>query len=253
MPPFLVLGPLEVQDAAGVPIRMNRRKVREVLALLLLRPGVVVDVEEIVDALWGEQPPASARANLYSYVSDLRRVLAVAAPADQPRPSHVRNGYRLDLRVGECDAYLFEELAASGRRALRDGRFAAAGECLASALGLWRGRVLHGIDAEFCADAATRLEQTRLGAEEDYVDARLGLGQHEELAIELEAAVRRHPLRERMWGQFMVALCRAGRRADALRAYHRIHDELDAELGIGPCAELRTLHRAIVSGHPVRV
>jgi DNA-binding SARP family transcriptional activator len=249
MPAFLVLGPLEVRATDGVPTRLARRKLRELLALLLLRPGTVIDVDEMVDVLWGEHPPASARANLYSYVSDLRRVLAFAAPADEPRPSHTRDGYRLDLRTGECDAYVFEELAVSGRRALKDGRHAAASDCLATALGLWRGRALQGINADFCAAAAARLEQTRLCVEEDHIEARLRLGQHEELAIELAATVRRHPLRERLWGQFMVALCRAGRRTDALRAYDQLSNVLDAELGIGPSTELRTIHRAILGGH----
>src|SRR5687768_5963468 len=117
MPAFLVLGPLEVRAAhGGGPARLTRRKLRELLALLLLRPGAVVDVDEIVDMLWGECPPVSARANLYSYVSDLRRVLALAAPDGEPRLTNTPNGYRLDLLAGECDAYLFEELAAAGRR-----------------------------------------------------------------------------------------------------------------------------------------
>jgi DNA-binding SARP family transcriptional activator len=251
MPVFLVLGPLEVRAADGEPTRLTRRKLRELLALLLLRPGAVVDVDEIVDALWGERPPVSARANLYSYVSDLRRVLALAVPAGEPRPSHTPNGYRLDLHAGECDAYMFEDLAATGRRALKECRYAAASESLATALGLWRGKALQGIDTEFGAAFAARLEQTRLGAEEDYIDARLCLGQHEELAIELETSVRRNPLREKLWGQFMVALCRAGRRTDALRAYQKVCDVLDAELGVGPSNELRTLRHAIVAAKSV--
>ncbi|GIH05372.1 hypothetical protein Rhe02_34390 [Rhizocola hellebori] len=249
MPAFLVLGPLEVRAADGEPTRLTRRKMRELLALLLLRPGAVIDVEEIVDALWGEAPPASARANLYSYVSDLRRVLAVAAPADEPRPSHTPNGYRLDLRTGECDAYMFEDLAAAGRRALRETRYPEAAENLFMALSLWRGKALQGIDTEFTAAFAARLDQTRLGAEEDYIDARLGLGQHEALAFELETLVRRNPLRERLWGQFMTALYRSGRRTDALRAYQKVCDVLDTELGIGPSTELRSLRHAIASGH----
>lgn len=248
MPAFLVLGPLEVRAADGEPTRLTRRKLRELLALLLLRPGVVVDVEEIVDALWGERPPVSARANLYSYVSDLRRVLALATPEGERRLSNTPNGYRLDLKTGDCDAYLFEELAAAGRRALRQGRLAEASESLFTALGLWRGKALQGIDTEFSAAFTARLEQTRLGAEEDYVEARLGLGQHEELAIELETSVRRNPLRERLWGQFMVALYRAGRRTDALRAYQKVCEVLEAELGIGPSGELKSLRQEIASG-----
>jgi DNA-binding SARP family transcriptional activator len=251
MPPLLVLGPLEVHSPDGVPIRLTRRKLRELLALLLLRPGTTVDFDEIVDVLWGEHPPTSARANLNSYVWDLRRVLARAAPADEPRPSHTRNGYRLELRTDECDAYLFEELATTGRQALKYRRYAEAAECLAQALGLWRGQVLRDIAAEFCTVPAARLDQARLRALEDYANARLSLGQHEDLAIELAAAVRRYPLCEHLWAQFMVALYRAGRRTDALRAYHEGRDVLDAELGIGPGMELRTLHRAIVGGHRV--
>lgn len=247
MPPFLVLGPLEVRTPDGMPTSLKRRKARELLALLVLRSGTTVEREEIVDVLWGERPPVSAQANLNSYVWDLRRVLARAAPADEPRPTTSRNGYRLDLRTEECDAYLFEELAATGRQALRNDRYRAAAELLAKALGLWRGRVLQGITAEFCVATAARLDLVRFEAMEDYADARLGLGQHEELATELAATVRRHPLHERLWAQFMVALYRSGRRTDALRAYHDVCEVLNVELGVGPCTQLRLLQQAIAS------
>lgn len=247
MPPFLMLGPLEVRTPDGTPTSLKRRKVRELLALLVLRSGTTVGREEIVDVLWGERPPVSAHANLNSYLWDLRRVLARAAPADEPRLTTARNGYRLDLRTEECDAYLFEELAATGRQALRNDRCRAAAELLAKALALWRGRVLQGITAEFCVATAARLELVRFEAMGDYADARLGLGQHEDLATELAAAVRRDPLRERVWAQFMVALYRSGRRTDALRAYHDVCEVLNVELGVGPCTQLQLLHQAIAN------
>jgi DNA-binding SARP family transcriptional activator len=245
MPVFLMLGPLEVRTPDGVPVPLSRHKLRQLLALLLLRPNTAIDVDEMVDALWGERPPASARANVYSYIGDLRRVLADATPPDRPRLIHCANGYRLELRPGECDVDVFEHLAAGGHRALLEGRHRAAAEQLRRALALWRGPLLRGIDNEFCIAIGARLEQTRLAAVEDHAEVRLHLGQHAELASDLAEAVRRDPLRERLWGQFMLALWRAGRRTDALLAYQRLGALLQTELGTGPSAELRALYETI--------
>jgi DNA-binding SARP family transcriptional activator len=234
-----------------VPVSPFRRKQRTLLALLLLRAGHVVSTDEIVDALWGERPPASALANLYSYVSGLRQLLGRAAPTGEPRPRTMPNGYQLDLQPGECDADVFECLAGEGRQALAEGRHAAAAECLARALGLWRGTVLERLERhEWLLPFIARLEEARLAAVEDQIDARLALGQHTELTTELTAMTAQCPLRERLWGQLMVALYRSGSKPQALQAYGRLRCHLDTELGVRPSPEVRHLFEAIVRDDP---
>lgn len=251
MPAFRLLGALEVRDAKGGLVAAPRPKQRALLALLVLRAGSVISVDEIADALWGDRPPASARANLHSYMSGLRRLLVEAVPAAGPRPVRTAGGYRLDLLPGECDAVVFEELAAQGRRDLAGGRYADAAERLARALGLWRGPVLEDLaDHGWVGPYAARLEQTRLAAVEDHVEARLGLDQHAELLGELTAATAAHPLRERLWSQYLRALERIGGRAQALEAYERLRALLRAELGVDPGPALRALHRRIRDGAP---
>nr|MDT0661131.1 BTAD domain-containing putative transcriptional regulator [Micromonospora sp. DSM 115978] len=245
---FHVLGPLEVRDRDGIVVPVVRRKQRELLLLLLLRSGGVVRTEEVVDALWGERPPSSARANLYSYVSALRSVLARAAPTERPRPLLTPHGYRLDLLPGECDTQIFDNLVDDGRRALAAGRRMEAADRLTRALSLWRGGVVQGMDRQlWLMPFADRLEQTRAEAEEDLIEARLLLGQHAELAVELAASVAQHPLRERLWGQYILALWRSGRRAVALRTYDSFCEHLRSELGVGPSPSLRELYRRIRS------
>ncbi len=248
MPVFRVLGPLEIRDAAGRPIPVARRKQRALLALLVTRAGRAVPVDEIVDALWGERPPASARANLHTYVSDLRRLLPGTGPAAIPRPATTPAGYRLDLAVDECDALLFGSLLAEARRLAGAGSPDEAAARFTRALGLWRGPVLSDLGAyAWVAPFAARLEETRLAALEDLVDARLLLGQHADLAVELAATTAGHPLRERLWRQYLLALHRAGRRTDALRAYRRLRVALATELGVEPDRSLRDLYREVAA------
>jgi len=235
-----MLGPLEVEDGTGRPVTPTRRKQRELLSLLLVRAGTVVGTAEIVDCLWPGRPPASARANVHSYVWGLRHLLA----AD--RPVRAGRGYLLDLAADECDAMVFERLAAAGGAALAEGRPDDAVARLGSALDLWRGPVLAGLDhADWLAPAAARLEEARLTAVEDHVQARLLLGRVRGLPAELTDATSRYPLRERLWGQLMLALHRSGRSAEALAAYGRLADLLDRELGARPGPAIRRLHRGI--------
>lgn len=243
---FGVLGRLEVRDATGGLIVVRRRKQRALLALLLIRPGRSIGGDEIIDALWGERPPASARANLHSYVSDLRNLLARAAPRVGPRPATTSGGYRLDLEPGECDALIFDDRAAAGRRALAAGHAGEAAERLARALGLWRGQVLEDVGPyEWLRPYAAGLAEARLSALEDQAEARLALGHHADLAVELMAAVEEHPLRERLWQHYLRALHGAGRRAEAMDAYDRLCELMDEELGVTPGPSLRELIRRI--------
>ncbi|MGN9810347.1 AfsR/SARP family transcriptional regulator [Micromonospora sp. BQ11] len=249
MPRIWVLGPLEVggpADQRAVPVR---RKQRELLALLLTRAGNVVSPGEIMDSLWGEHPPPSARANLHTYVSGLRRLLGGAAARAGARPERVRHGYRLDLCPDESDAVLFERLARQGRTALVAERPAEAVDHLTRALALWRGPVLACLDRhDWLAPTAARLEETRLASIEDHTQARLALGHYAGLTVELAAATRQYPLRERLWGQLMVALDQSGRRPEALLTYRRLHDLLGRELGVPPGPAVRTLYQQILTG-----
>ncbi|GAA1581758.1 AfsR/SARP family transcriptional regulator [Actinoplanes couchii] len=236
---YRLLGTLEVRDPGGALLAIGRRKQRALLAMLVLRGGTVVRGDEIVEALWNGRPPSSARANLHSYVSDLRRVLPEALRT-------VPGGYRLDVAAGECDVTLFEALAAEGRRALDEWQHLRAAERLAHALGLWRGPLLEDLaDLDWFAPFTARLTEARLTAVEDQAEARLALGEHAELAVELAARTAEHPLRERLWATWLRALHRNGERARALDGYRRMRSVLDAELGIGPGPALRELHREI--------
>lgn len=244
VPLIRMLGPLHVGDPLGPPLTTARRKERELLALLVLRAGSVVGTTEIVDCLWDAGPPVSARANLHSYVYRLRLLLARAAPGVQLQ--HARQGYCLDLSPEECDATVFERGAAAGRQALADRRPAEAAELLEQALSLWRGPVLDGIDQhDWIAPVAARLEESRLAAVEDHVQARIALGRLGDVIAELTGATARYPLRERLWGHLMIALHRTGRRAEALDAYGRLYEVLERELGARPGPAVRDLHRRI--------
>ncbi|HWS38920.1 MAG TPA: AfsR/SARP family transcriptional regulator, partial [Actinoplanes sp.] len=236
MPVYRLLGTFEVRDPAGALLPLGRRKQRALLAMLVLRAGGVVRGDEIIEALWNGQPPSSARANLHSYVSALRRVL----PAG---PESVPGGYRLDVAPGESDVALFETLAAEGRKALDEWQHLRAAERLAHALGLWRGAALEDLtDLDWFEPYAARLAEARLAALEDQSEARLALGEHAALAVELAARTADHPLRERLWATWLRALHRTGDRARALDAYGRMCSILDAELGIEPGPALREVH-----------
>ncbi|MEJ3743616.1 AfsR/SARP family transcriptional regulator [Actinomycetes bacterium KLBMP 9797] len=248
MPVIRMLGPLEIGEDPGWYTVPTRRKQRELLALLLARVGAVVSSDQIMDSLWGARPPASARANLHTYVSGLRQIMARAAPSSTARPEFVRYGYRLRLLPDECDATVFERLAGEGRAALAQRRPAVAVEQLTQALALWRGPVLEGVERhDWLTPTVARLEEGRLSALEDLVQGRIVLGQYAGLAVELVAATARHPLRERLWEQLMVTLHRTGRRTEALSAYDRLHELLHRELGAAPSATVRQLRSRILA------
>jgi WD40 repeat protein/DNA-binding SARP family transcriptional activator len=249
---FGVLGPLEVIAESG-PIPLGGQKQRALLALLLARPGRVVSVDALLQGLWADDPPRSADKTLQSYVVHLRRALEPDRPRGAAGTVLVTRepGYLLRVSPGELDAARFAELATQGRRLLGAGAAEAAAATLREALGLWRGEAFEefpGVDA--CAAEAARLAELRVGAVEERVEADLALGRHRDLLAELEGLTREHPLRERLWGQLLLALYRAGRQADALLAYQRARATLVEELGIEPGVELRRLHAAILAQDP---
>jgi len=249
---FRILGPLEVLDGHGRPLALGGAKQRALLAVLL-HAGQVASTERLIDELWGEDPPDTARSVLQVYVANLRKVLEPARPRRavggvlRTQPP----GYLVDLSPGELDLLRFERLAGEGRAALADGDPAQAARLLRQALNLWRGPALAGVvlQASGLGEAA-QLEEQRLAAVEDRIQAELGTGRHHELTGELEALVAAHPLRERLHGQLLVALYRSGRQAEALAAYRRMRETLAEQLGIDPGRPLQDLERAILAQDP---
>jgi DNA-binding SARP family transcriptional activator len=210
---FRILGPLHVLDDDRT-IELGGARQRAVLAILLLHRGETVSVDRIVDLIWGERPPATAVKTIQVYVSHLRRALVEDAIVSS------RGGYALAVDAERIDALRFERLVDEGRAALSGDDPARAAELLRSALALWRGPALADLAYErFAQDGAARLEELRLTAVEERVDADLRLGRHVELVAELEGLVRDHPLRERLRAQHMLALYRSGRQADALASF----------------------------------
>ena len=243
-----MLGPLEV-TAGGQSLGLAGARTRAVLAMLLVRANQVVSAERLIEELWPGQEADRAADSLQVRMSELRKVFRAAGEADRlaTRPP----GYLLRVTPGEVDARRFERLAAAGNVALAGGDAAAAAQYLDQALSLWRGPALADLDAAPSLRAeAGRLDEERLAALESRGEALLACGRHRDLIAELEGLTTTHPLRERFWSQRMLALYRAGRQADALRAYRELRDTLVAELGIEPGPELRELHARILRQDP---
>jgi DNA-binding SARP family transcriptional activator/pimeloyl-ACP methyl ester carboxylesterase/class 3 adenylate cyclase len=245
---FRVLGPLEV-TADRQSLRLAGARTRAVLALLLVHANQVVSCDRLIEELWPGQPAQRATDSLQVRLSELRKALRSAGEADRlvTQPP----GYLLRVAPGELDALRFEQFAAEGDAALAAGDAAMAAQCLDQALGLWRGSALADFDTVPSARAeAARLEEQRLAALESRAEALLACGRNRDLIAELETLTAAHPLRERFWYQEMLALYRAGRQADALRAYRELRDILVAELAIEPGPELRELHARILRQDP---
>jgi DNA-binding SARP family transcriptional activator/DNA-binding CsgD family transcriptional regulator len=237
---FRVLGPLEARDSGQV-VPLGAGKQRSLLGVLLLHANEAVSVDRLVDELWGERPPARAPKLVQGYVSELRKLLGADRLVTR------RPGYLVRVEPSELDFVEFERLVTRARNEPSDG----AARRLREALALWRGPALADVRLEGVAvSEAERLNELRLTALLDRIDADLALGRHEELVGELEALIAEHPLRERLRGQLMLALYRAGRQAEALHAYRRTRTVLTEELGIDPSVELQSLERAILNQDP---
>src|SRR5918995_508329 len=237
---FRILGPLEA-SSRGQPLELGAGKQRALLVLLLLRAGEVVSTDRLIDALWGERPPPSALNSVHIYVSQLRKALG-----NGRLQTHGR-GYLLALEPEQLDLGRFERLLGDGRELLASGDAEGAAEALRAALGVWRGPPLSDVAFEpFAQGEIARLEELRLAALEERVEADLVLGRHAELVPELEGLVREHPLRERLRAQLMLALYRSGRQSEALDAYQQARRLLSTELGLEPGRTLRELEAAIL-------
>ena len=232
---FRILGPLEI-ERDGRLVEVVGQRQRALLITLLLHANEVVSTDRLVDDLWHGSPPRTATTSLHNAVSQLRRELGDMIVTHPP-------GYVLRVARTDVDAYLFEDLVLGARGREATDRVAA----LEEALSLWRGAALLDVAYEpFAQGAVNRLEELRLVAREDLVDAELDLGRHEQLVAELESRVSEHPLRERLWGQLMMALYRCGRQGDASQAYQKARRTLVEELGIEPGPALKQLHGAII-------
>ncbi len=235
---FRILGPLEVRDGERVlPLGGERR--RAVLALLLLEANRVVSVDRLVAGVWGGDPPSSALASLQNHLGRLRKELGERLVTQPP-------GYVLRVSDGELDLDRFLRLVDDARGA----EPAVAAERLADALALWRGPPLADLADHPAGRAAAHLDELRLAAVEERIDADLALGLHAELVPELEAIVAREPYREPFRRRLIVALYRSGRQADALEAYAQARRAFVEELGTEPGRELRELQRAVLQADP---
>jgi DNA-binding SARP family transcriptional activator/class 3 adenylate cyclase len=247
---FQVLGPFQVIKE-GRPLPLGAYKQRALLALLLLERNHVVPRDRLVDALWGESPPASTTTSLHVYVSRLRRALAHVDREDGGVLVTQPPGYLLRAPADSVDGARFERLVAAGGDAIRAGKAVEAEEALARALGLWRGPALADFASEEFAQAEiARLERLRLRALEDRVEAFLLLGRHADALGELPALVERHPYEERPRAQLMLALYRSGRAAEALAVYRDFQQLLRDDLGLDPSLQLRELESGILRQDP---
>lgn len=240
-----VLGPLEVR-AWGQQVAIAGPLPRRLLALLVTRPGRFLPVAALIDGLWGDGPPAAARATLQSHVARLRRSLGeTGVIAGGPA------GYRLAVDAADVDAFAFVAAVQAGHRALAGGNLPAAAAELSAGLALWRGPAFAEFGGCTALEAeAARLEQLRLDAVEWRIAAELASADLAPPVGDLEALVREHPTREGLWALLMRALYRAGRQADALEAYRRARRALADELGVEPGRQLREVERLILAQDP---
>ncbi|PWI44825.1 BTAD domain-containing putative transcriptional regulator [Streptomyces sp. ICBB 8177] len=243
-PMFRVLGALEVRGPRPVAVTARRQQI--VLALLLLGDNRPVRLETMVHAVWGSTPPTTARAQIQTAVSALRRGLERAGLGNRIRMQGL--GYTIDLAHGELDLHHFDDLVARGRQALADGHPVAARAAFREALGLWSGEPLPGADSDVVQAKLVGVAERRFEVLEECLDVELRIGLHHEVLGEIRALVSEFPLRERPAGQLMLALYRCGRQAEALGAYRAVRRTFVEELGLEPSPALHRLHLAILNG-----
>ncbi|GAA3514652.1 DNA-binding SARP family transcriptional activator/Flp pilus assembly protein TadD [Streptosporangium album] len=241
---FRVLGPLEI-TVDGQRLDLGGIRQQTVLAVLLLDPNRAITIGRLMEAIYGDDPPTTSRAQVQICISALRRLFAAHGNADLI--STQSQGYEIQVDNGQIDSNRFETLVTQARRA-RENR--SPGEAIRhyrEALSLWRGPALEGIESRLVQSAAGRLTERRITANEDCIQLELDLGRHHELVGELTELVEEHPLRERLRGQLMTALYRSGRQAEALQVYRLARRTMVEELGIEPNERLQQLEHAILT------
>jgi DNA-binding SARP family transcriptional activator/WD40 repeat protein len=248
---FRILGALHALDEGQV-LTPRGTKQRALLALLLLHANKTLSTDRLIDELWGEHPPTTATKTLQVHISHLRKTLAPKAGNGSDGVIVTRDhGYELTLDPEHLDSHRFERLVAEGTSELAEGRPESAASAFEGALSLWDGPPLADVAYEpFIQREIARLEELRTAALEHLVEAKLELGRHDEVVVELETLIREHPYRERLRAQLMLALYRSDRQADALQAYHDARRSLVEQLGIEPGERLRELERAILAQDP---
>ncbi|HEX2774388.1 MAG TPA: BTAD domain-containing putative transcriptional regulator, partial [Micromonosporaceae bacterium] len=245
---FGVLGPVAAWTDDATPVRVPDRKVRALLADLLLHAGRPVATTTLIDDLWGEELPANPTATLQTRLSQLRRALDDAEPGARNLVQTRPPGYLLAVAAEAVDVGRFRALAA---RARQTGNPLMRAATLADALGQWRGPAYADVaEKAFVRAAVDRLDEERLAVQEAYAEVRLDIGEHDELVAELTELVARHPLRQRLRAVHLRALYRAGRQADALNSFAELRHRLRDEFGLDPSAELAALHKAILDQDP---
>ena len=243
---FGILGPLQVRGVDDRELEVNGNRRRNLLVRLLVDPNALVSVDRLIEDLWEGDPPPGAAQTLQSHVSNLRRALGRDRIETQSK-----RGYRLLVADDdEIDALEFEREVDRGRAAVATQAETAA-HILGSALTRWRGDALADArDADWARAPRERLEQLRLAAGDDLLQAWLELGDHDRVVAEAERLITDHPLHERLWCHLMLALYRSGRQAEALRTFTRLRDRLAEEIGIAPGPEAVELELAILEQRP---
>lgn len=241
---FRLLGPLEVV-CDGQPIAIASSRQRIILGMLLLEANHVVPVDRLIDALWGDAPPQTAKTQVQIIISALRhRLHDLGEEIILTHPP----GYMIKLSDEMLDLRQFERLTADARVAAATQKIAQAVQQLRAALALWRGPALAAAESEIIQAAAARLNEAQLATLQDCIDLELQLGRHHKVIGELMAVTTEHPLHESFRARLMLALYRSGRQADALDVFHATRAVLKEELGLDPSAELRRLEQAILVG-----
>lgn len=247
---FAVLGPVRAWRG-GIEARTGAPQQQAVLAALLLREGAHVSTAQLIDAVWGEEPPRSAAATVRTYIYRLRQVLD---DGGEGLIASISDGYALRTHPGAVDLERCHAWLARAQTAREDGNAALAAVCLREALALWAGTPLAGVPGGFAEARRATLAELRLSVTEELLELELELGRHVRTAAELSALVAENPLRERLRELHILALYNSGRTAAAMGAYEASLRVLRDELGVGPGPGLRRIHHVMVAGQaaPVR-
>lgn len=241
---YRILGPVEVWDG-GTEVPLDGAKQRTVLAALLIAGGSLLSDPKLSELLWGNRPPATLNAQIYNYVSRLRKTLGTRASIIRRSP-----GYLMRTGAASFDLLEFENLATRGRSALLAGRFEEARRLLRAALELWRGPALANVSEHLAGAEGPPIEEARISVLESRIEADLAARRHADVLPELTGLVEQYPLRERFRAQLMTTLYRCDRQAEALALYNRSRQMLADELGVEPGVLLREVHHAILTADP---
>ncbi|MGV9321382.1 BTAD domain-containing putative transcriptional regulator [Streptomyces sp. NPDC003660] len=239
---FQLLGPVQARDG-GRHVALSGTKVHTVLAVLLLARGRVVSDGRLSELLWGWHQPATWNAQIYTYISRLRKLLGPEVDLVRRQP-----GYQLVADGARVDIVEFERLERHGRRAMEERRLTQAAEALRQALDLWQGPALANVTPHLAEAELPQLEEARMSILEHRIEADLALGRHGRLTSELTGLVAEYPMRERLRAQLMAALYRSGRQTEALGVYHEGRAVLTEELGVDPGPDLAAAYQSLLSG-----